>query len=92
MIKKEFITSLATRTGFTKVVTEKFLQAFIDIVTEELIKGGTVKISGFGSFEVRERKGRMGTNPQTGVPIEIASSQSPVFRASKCLKDSVNGR
>ena len=87
MIKKEFITSLATRTGFTKVITEKFLQAFID-----LIKGGTVKISGFGSFEVRERKGRMGTNPQTGVPIEIASSQSPVFRASKCLKDSVNGR
>jgi DNA-binding protein HU-beta len=58
-------------------------------ISEELEKGNTVNITGFGKFEVRTRASRTGINPATGEKIQIPSVKSPAFRAGKQLKEAV---
>ena len=65
------------------------LDAVLSVIQEALGKGDRVQLTGFGTFEVRERSARKGRNPQTGAEITIAARQVPVFRAGKLLKDSV---
>ena len=66
------------------------MKAFIDVVTEELKKGGKVQLVGFGTFEVSERAAREGRNPQTGDTMTIQASKAPKFKAGKALKDAIN--
>ena len=61
-------------------------------VTDELIKGGEVSVTGFGVLKVKERAERNGRNPQTGETIKIAASKSIAFKAGKNLKELVNGK
>jgi DNA-binding protein HU-beta len=48
-----------------------------------------VQITGFGTFESKQRKARMGRNPRTGQAIHIAATKTPGFRAGKGLKDAI---
>lgn len=90
MNKKELISETAKRSNITYKEAEKALNSFCEIVGEELVANRKVQIVGFGSFEVRERAARTGKNPKTGELIEIPASKSPLFKAGKALKDSVN--
>lgn len=90
MNKTELIAALAERTELSKKDAEKALQAFVDVVGEELKNGGKIQLVGFGTFEVSERAAREGRNPQTGDTITIAASKMPKFKAGKALKDAVN--
>ena len=90
MNKSELVDALSKKTGATKKVSAETLNAFIEVVTESLKKGDKVQLIGFGSFEVRKRAARKGRNPQTGAEIKIAASKSPVFKAGKAFKDTVN--
>ena len=90
MNKSELIAAIATKTGETKKDAEATLNAFVDVVTETLVKGDKVQLVGFGSFEVRKRAARKGRNPQTKEEIKIPASKAPVFKAGKALKDLVN--
>ena len=90
MNKTDLIQSLASKTGLTKKDTETFLNAFIEVVTESLVKGDKVQLVGFGSFEVRKRAARKGRNPQTKEEIKIPASKAPIFKAGKVLKDLIN--
>ena len=90
MNKAELIAALAAKTGETKKSAEATLNAFVDVVTETLVKGDKVQLVGFGSFEVRKRAARKGRNPQTKEEIKIPASKAPVFKAGKALKDLVN--
>ena len=90
MNKAELITSMAEKSQLTKKDAEATLNAFIDVVTEALVKGDKVQLVGFGSFEVRKRAARKGRNPQTKEEIKIPASKAPVFKAGKALKDLVN--
>ena len=89
MNKTELIAAVAEKTGQTKKSTEETIVATFDAITEALAAGGKVQLIGFGNFEVKERAARMGRNPQTGEPMDIAASKSPVFKAGKALKDAV---
>ncbi len=90
MNKSDLIAAIAAKTGDTKKNAEASLDAFVDVVTESLIKGDKVQLVGFGSFEVRKRAARKGRNPQTKEEIKIPASKAPVFKAGKALKDLVN--
>ena len=90
MNKAELITAVAENADMTKKDAEKVIKAFIDVVTETLVKGDKVQLVGFGSFEVRKRAARKGRNPQTKEEIKIPASKAPVFKAGKALKDLVN--
>ena len=61
----------------------------IDAITASLVNGDKVQISGFGSFETKDREARMGRNPHTKEAIEIPATRVPGFKASKALKDAV---
>lgn len=91
MTKSEFIDMLASRSGMTKAATAEMVQAFTDVVTEELSKGGKVALTGFGTFSVSHRKARTGVNPQTGQPLQIPAANVPKFTAGRNLKDAVRG-
>ena len=90
MNKAELIAAVAAKTGETKKSAEASVNAIVDVITGSLVKGDKVQLVGFGSFEVRKRAARKGRNPQTGEEIKIPSSKSPVFKAGKALKDTVN--
>lgn len=90
MNKGELVTAISEKTNTTKKIAEEFLNAFIEVVTEELKKGGKIQLVGFGTFETRKRAARKGRNPQTKEEIKIPASTVPAFKAGKALKDVVN--
>ena len=86
MNKSELIAALADMTGATKTDTEKALDAFVAVVKENISKKDGVRLVGFGTFTISERKARVGRNPQTGAEIQIPARNVPVFKAGKELK------
>lgn len=89
MNKSELIGAIAERTGVTKKDAESVVDGFTEAVTEELQNGGKVKITGFGTFETRDRAARVGRNPQTGEEIDIPATTVPAFKPGSKLKESV---
>ena len=89
MNKSELIAAVAQSAGLTKKDTERAINAALDAITASLRSGGKVQISGFGTFEVKEREARIGRNPHTKEAIDIPATSVPVFKASKALKDIV---
>ena len=89
MNKTDLIAIASESTGMTKKDTERVLNAAIDAITASLVKGEKVQLSGFGTFETKEREARVGRNPHTKEPIEIPATRVPSFKASKALKDSI---
>jgi DNA-binding protein HU-beta len=89
MVKKELINYVAEKANLSKKDAEAAVNAVFDGIVETLKADGKVQLVGFGSFEVKERVARTGTNPATGAAIEIPASKAPVFKAGKALKESI---
>ena len=89
MNKTELIAAVAAKTGLTKKDAEKVVNATIDTITEGMVNGDKVNVSGFGIFEVKTREARVGRNPRTKETIQIPATKLPAFKASKTLKDAV---
>lgn len=87
MIKKELIEELSRRTGFTKVDSTIFLNAFCDTVKDALSEGERIKIVDFGSFEVRQSRGRVGKNFFENSPMMIKTQSVPFFVPGEGLKE-----
>lgn len=90
MNKVELVDAIAKETGLTKKDSEAAVKAFISAVSNELAKGGSVQLIGFGTFDVGTRSERKGRNPKTGETITIKAAKTPKFKAGKALKDMVN--
>ena len=90
MNKNDLIAAVADDTSLTKADAAKAVDSFIDTVVGSL-KGGTeVRLVGFGTFSVADRRASEGRNPRTGEKIQIPASKQPKFKAGKGLKDAVN--
>lgn len=93
MNKSDLVDALADKTGMTKADSTRAVDALFDtnggIIPRTLKKGQRVQITGFGTFETKERKARTGRNPRTGESIKISATKTPGFRAGKGLKDAV---
>ena len=89
MNKTELITLAAQSAGLTRKDTERVINAAIDAITAALVNGDKVQLSGFGTFELKDREARVGRNPHTKESVEIPATTVPVFKASKVLKDTV---
>jgi len=85
--KSDLIDHVAERADLKKRHAAEVVEAVTGAITETLAEGGRVQLSGFGTFEVRERKARMGVNPATKVPMYIPATRVPTFKAGKALKD-----
>ena len=95
MNKTEMAAKLAKKTGLTQAVATDVIDEIFStkdghgIITIELDADRSVSIAGFGTFETRNRKARMGRNPATGAPLHIAAKKYPAFKAAKGFKDRV---
>jgi DNA-binding protein HU-beta len=90
MKKTELIAAVAEQTGLSKKDAEKALNATIDTIIKAVAEGDKIQLTGFGTFEQRQRNARTGVDPRTGNSIEIPASKVPAFKAGKAFKDAVN--
>ena len=89
MNKTELIAAVAAKTGLTKKEAERAVAATFEALTDAMVKGDRVQVSGFGIFEAKTREARIGRNPRTKEEIKIPATRLPAFKASKTLKDAV---
>jgi DNA-binding protein HU-beta len=90
MTKQALIATAASKAGVTKKAANDVVEAMLGLITSELKKGGTVTITGFGTFRVSKRAARTGVNPRNpSQKIKIPAMKLPAFKAGKSLKDSV---
>lgn len=90
MNKSELVDAVASTTNGTKADAQASVDAVLDAITGALQQGDKVSLTGFGTFEVRDRAARSARNPQTGETIQVKASKAPAFKAGKALKDAVN--
>ena len=90
MNKNDLVASVADSADMSKVDAGKAVEAVFDSITGSLKGGDDVRLVGFGTFSVANRKASEGRNPRTGEKIQIPASKQPKFKAGKGLKESVN--
>ena len=90
MNKNELVEAIALSTEITKTDVDKVVTSLTEVITDELEKGDSVSLKGFGTFEVRSRSERTGRNPRTGETLVIPASKVPEFKVSSALKKAVN--
>ncbi len=77
--------------GLNKRESKDMIDAFFDLVSDSLVDGKDVKISGFGNFQIRTKAARPGRNPRTGETIPIAARRVVTFHPSHKLKELIQG-
>ena len=82
--------SVYEQVGLSRNESADLVDSVLDEISDELVKEGSVKISSFGSFSVRQKGERIGRNPKTGVEVPILPRKVLVFRASHVLRDRIN--
>ena len=90
MTKAELITAIAEKGGYSKKDAEKALTAVTGTISDILASGDKIDISGFGTFEVRDRAAKESINPATKQPIHVPAKKVPAFKAAKALKEIVD--
>ena len=90
MNKLDLIEIVVSKTGLSKREADEALNVAFDEICERLINGEVVKLTDFGTFTVRVRQARNGTNPKTGVAISIPETKVIGFKPSKRLKENIN--
>lgn len=90
MNKNEFISLVAQKADVTKKQAAEVVSAAFEAITEVLKNDDKLQITGFGTFEVKNRAERIGKNPRTKEDMVIPASKSPSFKASKTLKELLN--
>ena len=91
MTKADIVDALYEKMGFSKKQAADLVELVFDTLKGTLSEGQKIKISGFGNFVVREKRSRVGRNPQTGESIEISARRVLTFRPSQVLRAEVNG-
>ena len=76
--------------GLSRTESADLVERFLGLISDALVAGENVKLSSFGSFQVRSKNERIGRNPKTGVEVPILPRKVLVFRASHVLKDRIN--
>jgi integration host factor subunit alpha len=90
LTKAQLSALLFDQIGLNKREANDFIDAFFDMLFNELVGGRDVKISAFGNFEVRNKTARPGRNPRTGEEVTIPSRRVITFKASGLLKVEIN--
>ncbi|MFQ5551874.1 MAG: HU family DNA-binding protein [Gemmatimonadales bacterium] len=93
MNKSELIDAVASSAGLSKAQATKVVDTLFgsdSIIAAALKKGDKVQITGFGTFQARQRAARTGRDPRTGNPVQIKAAVVPSFKAGQALKNSLN--
>ena len=88
--KIDIIQNVTDKLGLSKRDSSRIVESVFEIMKEQLSKGDTVKISGFGNFVVRSKNARKGRNPHTGAECEISARKVLTFKSSHILRKALN--
>ncbi len=89
LTKADIVNKVQAKVGFSKQATAQVVEDLLEIMKECLEKGESVKISGFGNFEVHKKKARRGRNPQTGEALTISARRVLTFKPSQVLRKAI---
>lgn len=92
MNKGELVAKISEDLDATQKQVDEIVSALLEEVKNQVAKGEKITLTGFGTFQKRDRKGRVGRNPRTGEEIQIPASSVPAFSAGKQFKDTVKGK
>ncbi|MBI5183424.1 MAG: integration host factor subunit alpha [Nitrospinae bacterium] len=90
MTKLEIINRITQETGVARNKAEMAVEEVIKLIKEALSNGESVIVRRFGSFQVREKRARIGRNPKTGESAEISARRVVRFKSGKYFKDAVS--
>lgn len=90
MNKNDLIKAVAESSGLSNAQAGTAVDSVIDSISGSLRQGQEVRLVGFGTFSVAQRKASKGRNPRTGEEIDIPASKQAKFKAGKALKESLN--
>ena len=90
MLKSDLIEKVAKELNINHDLAQLAINAVFDTMAEALAKGEGIEIRGFGSFTLRNYKGREGRNPKTGEIVSVPPRKKPFFKVGKELKNRVN--
>lgn len=90
MTKSDIAERIQNKLGITKKDSHDLLESVLSLMKETLESGEKIKVAGFGNFEVKQKKDRMGRNPQTSETITIGARRVLTFKPSAVLKQSIN--
>lgn len=90
MTKADIVERITNVSAFTKAESINIVESLLEIIKDTLADGETLKVSGFGSFVVKEKNDRRGRNPQTGEEITIEARRVLTFKPSAVLKSAMN--
>ena len=89
MNRSQLVERVARDLRISRLQASRLVQSVIDAIESGLREEGSVTLTGFGTFEVKDRKARTGRNPHTGEPIDIGAGRRVGFRVGKALRDSL---
>ncbi len=90
LTKAEISESLAEVYGFNKRESKELVEQFFQEITDVLVSGECVKISGFGNFELRDKNSRPGRNPRTGEEVPITARRVVTFKPGQKLRAQID--
>jgi len=90
LTKVDIVEKTAEHCGFSKLEAADLVEAVFEAIKAALENGENVKISGFGNFVLRDKRSRVGRNPQTGKAMEISARRVMSFKVSQVLKEAIN--
>ena len=89
LTRADLTEKLHRQIGLSRADSSGLVEQILDSMSEALSKGENVKVSGFGSFVLRDKSGRIGRNPKTGVEVPIAPRRVLTFRASQTMRERI---
>ena len=87
MTKADLVDLIFGKVGLSKIESQNIIELIFYTVKETLVEGESVKVSGFGTFNVKKKNARRGRNPKTGEELQITPRRVITFRASNHFKD-----
>ena len=90
MTRSELADALFRRVGLSRLESAQLVEMVIDEISDAVLRGENVKLSGFGTFIQRSKRERVGRNPKTGVEAKISPRKVLVFKASHIMRDRIN--
>jgi integration host factor subunit alpha len=90
LTKADIVDAVVEKIGFARTQSFEIVELVFETMKKTLERGEQLKISGFGNFNVRDKRARLGRNPKTGEPMTIEARRVVTFKASPILKGKIN--
>lgn len=91
LTRADLAEKLNGKVGLSRAESARMIETILDLMCDALARGENVKISGFGTFVLRDKTARVGRNPKTGVEVPISPRRVMTFRPSQIMRDHIAG-